>query len=210
MSRRHRAGEVHPVIDLFLDIRKDAKLPDDGSWFFTPGTPDGQAWLYDNVSDYLLNNLDFDSVVDIVYSATEDGLILAFGGPSSSSAISFAEHNGVSGFDVTLWEYWYDRMGIPQGEQLTRDARRHRAETPSVDISIWGQGMYTIYGETSDGDYWLLQNVNAESQPDGSYLTDDQGYAEDIAAGALDAGLRVSINDREATLDEDGTVIFVQ
>lgn len=56
-----------------------------------------------------------------------------------------------------------------------------------TDISIDGQGFYSIASETKRGDRWLKRNVDGR-------FSDDTRLTRDIADGALRAGLRVAVN----------------
>ena len=59
-----------------------------------------------------------------------------------------------------------------------------------VDISIDGVGFFHIQPETESGREWYLDNVEDEGTP----YTDSSQYAQDIAQGATDDGLVVSVN----------------
>lgn len=61
------------------------------------------------------------------------------------------------------------------------------------DISIDGIGFYQISPETAKGRKWIVKNVH-DADSHGQAFSDDSRLVRDIADGALDAGLRVSVN----------------
>ena len=63
----------------------------------------------------------------------------------------------------------------------------------TIDISIEGQGFYSITGESKRGRHWIDRNV--QGSEGGAACTDDTRLAVEIAGGATNEGLRVSVND---------------
>lgn len=61
-----------------------------------------------------------------------------------------------------------------------------------IDISIEGQGFYSITGESKRGRQWIDSKVQGSA--DGAACTDDTRLAMEIAGGATADGLRVSVN----------------
>lgn len=62
--------------------------------------------------------------------------------------------------------------------------------TAKVDLRIDGRGFYSLHAETKAGREWYARNVMDDGEP----YTDSQQYAYDLAQGATDDGLRVSVN----------------
>lgn len=60
------------------------------------------------------------------------------------------------------------------------------------DMSIEGQGFYSITGESKRGRQWIDRNVQGSAG--GAACTDDTRLAVEIAEGATAEGLRVSVN----------------
>ena len=67
-----------------------------------------------------------------------------------------------------------------------------------VDISIDGNGFYAISGNTEDGIKWLFDNVEDTHIEGFEEVTviysDDTRMSQDIAEGATDAGLTVTVD----------------
>ncbi len=61
-----------------------------------------------------------------------------------------------------------------------------------TDISIEGQGIFTIQGQTDAGWDWIAENVN--DAEDGVAHSDDQNYTQEIAEGATADGFAVAVN----------------
>jgi hypothetical protein len=72
--------------------------------------------------------------------------------------------------------------------------------THKADISISGQGVYTVAGMTPAGEAWIQRNVYFESwqgNPSDGIAIDGGSMAQDIADATLRAGLQVEVNGRK-------------
>jgi hypothetical protein len=62
------------------------------------------------------------------------------------------------------------------------------------DVDIDGRGFYSIRGLTEEGQQWLHRNVQGYDAFVGVAYSDQSSYTQDIADGAVDAGLAVTVN----------------
>lgn len=61
-----------------------------------------------------------------------------------------------------------------------------------IDMSIEGQGFYSITGESKRGRLWIDRNV--QGSVSGAACSDDVNLTQDVAEGATADGLHVAVN----------------
>lgn len=88
---------------------------------------------------------------------------------------------------VELWWWWCDI-----GEALRATSQSHGDSQMRIDISIEGDGFYSIAGQSKRGKVWM--NGNVEGSVGGVAHSDQTRMAADIAEGATRNGLFVTVH----------------
>ena len=110
------------------------------------------------------------------------------------SEINLTQSNSFEKVPESYWQF-LEAQPCWRGETLAQIARHNAEEFIAMfDIEITGKGFYQFEAVSEEAQDWMAANVEGFDYRNHVAYCDDSRLAQDIANGAVDDGLTVSVN----------------